>query len=80
MISCYPSLRESEVSQLEVPLVVEEHVLRFQISVNDTVAVEALEREDHLSRVEASSVFREPPFFPEVVEQLTSVKEINNKV
>lgn len=73
-------LRETEVSDLDVALVVEEHVLRLQVTVDNAVLVQAAEAFDKLSCVEACAPFTEFLVFPQVVEQFTTVEEIHYEV
>ena len=59
---------------------VEEHVLRLQVSVDDTILVQASECLNELCRVEHGSPLRELLVLAQVIEQLTSIEEIHDEV
>ena len=63
---------EAEVCQHDVTLLVQQEVLRFQVSVDDVVPVEVGEGCDDLCDVEEGRLQGELPVTPEVGEQFTS--------
>mmetsp|Transcript_4405 Transcript_4405/g.16062 ORF Transcript_4405/g.16062 Transcript_4405/m.16062 type:complete len:287 (-) Transcript_4405:489-1349(-) len=72
-------LAVSEVSEADVALVVEQDVLRLQVSVDDAHLMKILQRQDYLSSIEASARLRED-FLPcDVGEQLPPVDEVHHK-
>ena len=54
---------ESEVTEFEGEIFIEEHVVRFDIAVNDTVAVKVCDDADHLRCDAATICLREIAFF-----------------
>ena len=75
-----PLLGQTEVRDLDVPLVVKEHVLGFEVAVDDPVLVEAAESLDQLGRIETCSSFAELRVLAQMVEQLTTVEEVHDEV
>mmetsp|Transcript_48062 Transcript_48062/g.148315 ORF Transcript_48062/g.148315 Transcript_48062/m.148315 type:complete len:343 (-) Transcript_48062:141-1169(-) len=73
-------LREPEVRDLDVPLVVQQQVLRLQVAVDDVFGVHVLEREHQLRVVELGHVVGEPPRRAQVREHLAPDDELEHKV
>jgi hypothetical protein len=63
-------LREPEVRDAQVTLVVNEHVLRLEVTVHDIEAVHVFEGEDHTAREELRLIVVEGAATPEQREQL----------
>jgi len=63
-----------------VPSVVQQNVLRLEISIDDIETVQTLEGTEKLGRVESRSVDVKLPFSLEMVEKLPSVDECQDKV
>ena len=59
---------------------VENHILGFEITIDNSVAMEALESEDNLCSIESSSLFAEFAFLSQMKEEFASIEEVNNKV
>ena len=73
-------LREAEVSDPDVPLSVEQHILWLQISVDDVFIVQSFNGANNLRRIQLGTLFLEPLLFSQVCEELTAIQEINEEV
>lgn len=73
-------LRKPEVRDLYVPFVVEQHVLRLQVPVDDSILVEAAEGLDELCCVEACAPLAKFLVLPQMVEQFTAVQKVHHEV
>lgn len=80
LISLHTLLAESEVSNLQVAVAIEQNILRFQISVDNTILVEAADRFDQLGSVEASPTLRKFSLLPQMVEKFTTIQEVHDEV
>jgi hypothetical protein len=80
LIFCLPDFGETEISQLYMPFGVEEDVFRLEVPVDDAVLMQALEGQQNLCGIKSSSVFREPLFSPEVIEELAAVQKVNDEI
>lgn len=63
---------ETEIGDFQIEMVVEEQVLRFQVSVRDVVAVHVLETTDELVEVRARDFLGEAAAVRNVFEELTT--------
>lgn len=61
-------------------LLVQKDVLWLEVSVDNTVGVEALQSQQDLSGVEAGSVFREPLFSAQMIKKFASVQKVDDKI
>jgi hypothetical protein len=66
-------LRKPKVCDLEVAIRIEEHVLRLEVSVDNSVLVETPDSFNQLSSIEASSPLTKLVFFAQMEEQLSSI-------
>lgn len=73
-------LGQAEIGDFHVALVVEKHVFRLQVSVNDAVLVQTAKSFHQLSCVEAGASLAELLVLPQVVEKLSSVQEVHHEV
>lgn len=68
-----------KVCQVNVSIGVQEHVVRFDISVDDILAVYVFQRTSQLSNPEPDRLFREG--LPRYVEtQITATHQVHNKI
>lgn len=72
-------LGETEVGDLDVSIGIEEEILRLEVAVDDSFAVQVVETHRDLRGVETSTVFGETAI-GEVEEELASVEEIRNEI
>ena len=63
-----------------MPLRVQKHVFWLQVSVDDTVLVEAFERQQDLGGVELRPLLREPLLPAEMVEELAPIQKVDDKI
>ena len=70
------NLRKPKVSDLDVPRLGDEQVLRLQVPVHNVEAVQVLKRHHNLGGVELGRVGREPALLAEVGEQLAPGNEL----
>ena len=80
LISGNLQFTQTEVSQLNVTFVIEDDVLWLQISVDDPVTVEALERQYNFSGIKSCSVFSKLLFLAQMEKEFATVEEINDKI
>lgn len=59
---------------------IEQHIFRLEISVDNIVFMEVGQSLDEFSSVDPDSLFREPLFLPEVGEEFSSVDEVEDEV
>ena len=71
---------ESEINDLDVPLRINEDVLRLQVSIYDSVLVHELNGEKELSSVEARPLHVEGLRPPDVEEEVPSVDVLHDEV
>lgn len=74
------SFREPEIGNLQVSVVVNQKILRLQISVDQVQRVQILERQHDLSGVEAGVGFAETADSPQMREHLTATNELEDHV
>ena len=72
-------LGETEVGDLDVSIGIEEEILRLEVAVDDSFAVQVVETHRDFRGVETSTVFGETAI-GEVEEELASVEEIRNEI
>lgn len=73
-------LREAEVGDLEVAVLVEQQVLRLQVAVDDALRVQVLEGRGDLRAVEVAGRRAEPARVPQVREQLAAAHVLEEHV
>lgn len=61
-------------------LIVEQHILRFQVPVDNPIFVQNFNCQYHLTRVELRPQLCEVVIAPQVVEELASIQEVHYKV
>lgn len=61
-------LRQSEVSDSNVPLRIQEDVLGLQVPVNNVLLVERIDGADYLGCIKFRALFREPLLLPQISE------------
>jgi len=76
----FPEGGEAEISDFEVHVVVDEDVFKFQVSVNDTLAVHVLEHIAHLREEETAAVFAHASKSLAQVEKETTGNELEKNV
>ena len=65
-------LGETEVHELKMALGVEQHVLRFEVAICDTVLVEVLQHQRDFGSVKSRRRLREAPRAPEIGENFAA--------
>ena len=73
-------LRQTEIGDLDVTFVVQKHIFRLQVPVDDAVLMQAAEGLHKLGRVEHGTSLRELLVLAQVVEQLATIEEVHHKV
>ena len=58
-------LGKAKVSQLDMSFLIQDHIIRFHISIDYSFSVEVFNGEEDLSDVDFGNFFREPPFLLE---------------
>lgn len=56
-----PYLAHAVVGELDVSLVVQQHVVELEVAVDDAALVQEVQRQRDLGRVEARVLLRQPP-------------------
>lgn len=72
-------LREAEVRQADVPILVHQDVLRLQVTVDDVLGVEMTECHGDLNGVEAGTLLREASHLSQVHEKFTATNESHHE-
>ena len=75
-----PLLRQAKVGDLDVALVVQQHILWLQIPVNYAVRVQASERLNKLRSVKAGPTLAELLVLSQVVKKLAAIEKIHHEV
>ena len=73
-------LRQSEVSDLSVPVLVNENVLRLQVSIYDVILVKFLDSQNKLGDIKLSDFFVEMSSSLQMEEQFTSRAELKHEI
>lgn len=73
-------LGETKISDADVAVSVEEHILWLQISVKHASRVQVAQRFNELCSINPDPLLREPVLRSQISEQLTSVQEVNHKI
>ena len=73
-------LRQAEVCDLDVPFVIQQHILWLQIAINYTVCVQVAQSFNQLRCIEACSTLAELLILAQVVEKLATVEEVHDEV
>ena len=73
-------LRKTKISDSNMALRVKEHIFWFEVSVNDSLIMQAAQRVNYLSSVDLCSLFAKLLVFPQVSEKFSSVQKVNNEV
>ena len=71
---------QAKVSDFDVSFMVQENVLRLQVTVDDSILVEISERFNELRGVEACPPLAELLVFAQMVKELAAIEEIHDKV
>ena len=59
---------------------VKEYIFWFEVSVNNSLIVQAAQRVNYLSSVDLCPLFAKLLVFPQVSEKFSSIQEVNNEV
>ena len=78
--SLHTLLRQTEISDLDVTISIEKHILWLKIAIDDTVLVEAAHSLHQLRSIEAGTPLAELLVFAQVVEKLSSIEEVHHEV
>ena len=78
--SLHTLLRQTEISDLDVTISIEKHVLWLKIAIDDTVLVEAAHSLHQLRSVEAGTPLAKLLVLSQVVEKLAAVQEVHHEV
>ena len=78
--SLHTLLRQTKISDLDVAISIEKHVLWLKIAIDDTVLVEAAHSLHQLCSVEAGTPLAELLVLAQVVEKLAAVQEVHHEV
>ena len=73
-------LGETKVCNLEVSFAVEENILGLEVSVNDSILMEATYCFDELRGVKTGSLLRKLAVSPQVREKLSSIAEVHHEI
>lgn len=76
----FPLACDSEVGELDVALVVENEVFRFEVTVDDFLEVACLQRESSTSNNELRDLRLETLFFDEMVPQVSACEHVQTDV
>ena len=74
-----PHASDAEVGDLEVPVLIEDQIFRFDITVQNTLLMQILQRDDHACDKEASLLFGELLALRQVVSKIATLHHINDK-
>lgn len=80
LISLQSGFAEPEVCQPNVPFGIDKNVFGLDVTINDTLLVEVLKRQDEFSTIKFSAILVKASVLLEMVEQLTSVDELHDEV
>lgn len=72
-------LAHTVISQLDVALVVQEHVVQLQVSINDPLAVQEVQRQGDLGGVEPGVLLRQPPLPLHVEHEVAPAHELDDE-
>lgn len=72
-------LAHAVIGQLDVALVVEQHVVQLQIAVDDALLVQEVERETDLGRVEAGVLLGQAALPLHVKHQISTTHKLNHE-
>ena len=73
-------LRKTEIGNSDMALRVKEYIFWFEVSVNDSLIVQAAQCVNYLGSVDLCPLFAKLLVFPQVGEKFSSVQEVNNEV
>lgn len=79
LIAILEFLRYTEIRQIEIPILPNENICRFQISVRVMLGVHVTQGLDDLSCVEFGPLFGEPVLFDEQREQIATSDELHHE-
>lgn len=71
---------QSKICYAQVALAINQDVFRFEISVDDSIIMQALQSQNHLGGVKTSSVLLESAIFLKMVKELSTVDIIHHEV
>ena len=74
------NLGQTKVSKHDVAILIEQDILRLQVSVEDVWLVQVAKSQCNLSSIELSLLFTESLFFWQVFEEFASLNEVHNEV
>lgn len=72
-------LAHSVIGELDVSLVVEQHVVQLEVAVDDAALVQEVQRQRDLGRVEPRVLLRQPPLTLHVEHQIPSPDELDHE-
>lgn len=73
-------LGQAEVRDLQVALVVQDDVLRLQVTVNDSILMKAFKGTNELGSIEACPGLGEALLLSQMIEELPSIEEVHNEI
>ena len=79
-LAAIDNLGEAKVDHLDVALGIEKKVLGLEVSVDDVVFMQVLERDGDARRVEARALLREWALLVEIIEELAAEDELEEEV
>lgn len=74
------NLGEPKISQLQIPIISDQQILRLEISEDDVLAMQIFEAACHSRCVKPSLVSRERFHISEIGKQLSSIDEFQHKI
>ena len=72
-------LRKTKVCQFDMPVTMDEHILWFQVSIQDLLAVEIFDGEEHFSGVKQDLTLCKAPFLFQVEKERATALKIKQQ-
>ena len=72
-------LSKAKISEVQIPILSHENVLRFDIPVNNMLFVQVANGQDDLSCIKLGPFFLEAPHLVEMSEELSASHKVHNK-
>jgi hypothetical protein len=79
MVLKHAFLRETEIREHCVPVRIQDYVIGFEVTEDDVAFVEVLESQNQLGEVEFNSLLRETLLSLQMLTQITSRAEVQDK-
>ena len=81
IIACLdPLLAQTEISDFQVAILVQQHIFWLQVSVYDAISMKTSYGLNELGCIKTGSSFRKLCLLPQVEKQLATIKKIHDKV